>query len=60
VACYKALIAGAAVAGADDIVPILEKNLKEDQAMASWLDQNVNAVVRDYLFQAARTEPAAA
>jgi ferritin-like metal-binding protein YciE len=54
VACYKALIAGASVAGAEDIIPILEKNLKEDQAMASWLDQNVNAVVRDYLFQPAR------
>jgi ferritin-like metal-binding protein YciE len=52
VACYKALIAGAGVAGAEQIVPLLEKNLKEDLAMASWLDQNVNAVVRDYLFNA--------
>jgi ferritin-like metal-binding protein YciE len=60
VACYKALIAGAAVAGADEIVPLLEKNLKEDQAMASWLDQNVNAVVRDYLFQPSRAVPATA
>jgi ferritin-like metal-binding protein YciE len=60
VACYKALIAGAAVAGAEEIVPILEKNLKEDQAMASWLDQNVNAVVRDYLFHSVSTEPATA
>lgn len=60
VACYKALIAGASVAGADEIVPILEKNLKEDQAMASWLDQNVNAVVRDYLFHSVSSEPAAA
>jgi ferritin-like metal-binding protein YciE len=52
VACYKALIAGASVAGADEIVPLLEKNLKEDEAMAIWLDRNVNAVVRDYLFDA--------
>jgi ferritin-like metal-binding protein YciE len=57
VACYKALIAAANVADAESIVPLLEKNLKEDEAMASWLDLNVNAVVRDYLFNA---EPAAA
>jgi ferritin-like metal-binding protein YciE len=57
VACYKALIAAANVAGAESIVPLLEKNLKEDEAMAGWLDLNVNAVVRDYLFNA---EPAAA
>ena len=59
VACYKALIAGASVAGAEEIVPLLEKNLKEDEAMASWLDGNVNAVVRDYLFDAS-TMPATA
>jgi ferritin-like metal-binding protein YciE len=53
VACYKALIAAASVAGAETIVPLLEKNLKEDEAMATWLDRNVNAVVRDYLFDAA-------
>ena len=51
VACYKALIAGATVAGAEEIVPLLEKNLKEDEAMGAWLDGNVAAVVRDYLLQ---------
>ena len=59
VACYKALIAGASVAGAEEIVPLLEKNLKEDQAMATWLDGNVNAVVRDYLFATSRATAAA-
>src|SRR4051812_12885594 len=52
VACYKALIAAANVAGAESIVHLLERNLREDQAMADWLDLNVNAVVRDYLFDA--------
>ena len=52
VACYKALIAAANVAGAESIIPLLEDNLREDEAMARWLDQNVNAVVRDYLFEA--------
>jgi len=60
VACYKALIAAARVAGAESIVPLLEKNLKEDEAMADWLDQNVNAVVRDYLFNASHTMAATA
>lgn len=59
VACYKALIAAANVAGAESIVPLLDKNLKEDEAMAHWLDLNVNAVVRDYLFNAAPVASAA-
>ena len=49
VACYKSLIAAASSAGEDQIVPLLEQNLKEDQAMASWLDMNVGAITRDYL-----------
>ncbi len=53
VACYKSLIAGAAAAGEDELVPLLEQNLKEDSAMAGWLDMNVAAITRDYLFNAA-------
>ena len=58
VACYKALIAGAAAAGEDEIVPLLEQNLKEDQAMASWLDMNVEGITRDYLTSTATTAAA--
>jgi ferritin-like metal-binding protein YciE len=58
VACYKALIAGANAAGEGEIVPLLEQNLKEDTAMASWLDMNVAAITRDYLLNT--TTPAAA
>lgn len=50
VACYKSLIAGASAAGEHGIIPLLEQNLKEDAAMASWLDMNVAAITRDYLF----------
>ena len=50
VACYKSLIAAANAAGEQEIVPLLEQNLKEDSAMASWLDMNVAAITRDYLF----------
>jgi ferritin-like metal-binding protein YciE len=60
VACYKALIAGAMVAGAEEIVPLLETNLKEDEAMAAWLDGNVSAVVRDYLLQGSTATASAA
>ncbi len=49
VACYKSLIAGARAAGEEAIIPLLEQNLKQDQAMAEWLDMNIDAVTRDYL-----------
>ena len=49
VACYKSLIAAAKAAGEEQIVPLLEQNLKEDSAMASWLDMNVAGITRDYL-----------
>jgi ferritin-like metal-binding protein YciE len=49
VACYKSLIAGARAAGEEEIVPLLEQNLKEDVAMAEWLDMNVAGITRDYL-----------
>jgi ferritin-like metal-binding protein YciE len=49
VACYKSLIAGARAAGEEEIVPLLEQNLKEDRAMADWLDMNVEGITRDYL-----------
>ena len=53
VACYKSLIAGATAAGEEEILPLLEQNLKEDAAMASWLDMNIAAITRDYLASAA-------
>lgn len=52
VACYKSLIAGATAAGEHEIVPLLDLNLQEDRAMADWLDTNVAAITRDYLFNA--------
>ncbi len=55
VACYKALIAGAQAAGEEEIVPLLEQNLKQDTAMAEWLDMNIAAITRDYLQNATST-----
>ena len=59
VACYKSLIAGARAAGEQEIVPLLEANLREDRGMAEWLDMNVEAVTRHYLFESASTSAAA-
>src|SRR5213596_1286622 len=58
VACYKSLIAGARAAGQQEIVPLLEANLREDRGMAEWLDMNVEAVTRHYLFESASTSAA--
>ncbi len=55
VACYKSLIAGARSAGEEEIIPLLEQNLKEDRAMADWLDMNVEGITRDYLNTTAAT-----
>jgi ferritin-like metal-binding protein YciE len=53
VACYRALIAAAQFAGEEGIVPLLEQNLSEDTATARWLENNIAAVVRDYLSESA-------
>jgi ferritin-like metal-binding protein YciE len=49
VACYKSLIAGAEAAGEEEIIPLLTQNMKEDTAMAQWLDMNIGVVTREYL-----------
>ncbi len=53
VGCYKSLIAAARAAREEEIVPHLEANLREDKAMAEWLDMNIDGVTREYLFKAA-------
>jgi ferritin-like metal-binding protein YciE len=59
VACYKALLAAARVAGEDRIIEPLTQNLREDAAMARWLDENIDAVIRDYLSEGASRSAAA-
>jgi ferritin-like metal-binding protein YciE len=53
VAAYKALIVAAEMAQEEKIVPLLQENLKQDEAMARWLDENINAMVREYFRSAA-------
>ena len=59
VACYKALIAAARAAGEEQIVEPLAQNMREDAAMARWLDDNIDGVIRDYLNEAATGSAAA-
>jgi ferritin-like metal-binding protein YciE len=46
VACYTALVTAARQCGYPDIASLCEDNLREDQAMATWLLQQVPAVVQ--------------
>lgn len=49
IAAYKSLLAVCGPAGTDTAVTLLEQSLKEEEAMASWLDQNVAKVTLAYL-----------
>lgn len=48
IAAYKSLIALATQSGPSRMVEMLEQNLGEEQAMATWLDQNMEAVTLQY------------
>ena len=45
VACYVALVTAAMKLGYPDIAHLCEENLKEDEAMALWLKQQLPAAV---------------
>jgi len=57
IAAYKSLLTLCGPAGADSARGLLEQSLKEEEAMASWVDQNVGKVTLAYL---SREERAAA
>lgn len=46
VACYKALAIAAREQGQSEVARACEENMREDQAMADWLDQQLPSVVR--------------
>jgi ferritin-like metal-binding protein YciE len=54
IAAYKSLLALCGPAGADITRTLLEQSLKEEEAMASWVDQNVAKVTLAYLNKAER------
>jgi ferritin-like metal-binding protein YciE len=49
IAAYKSLLALCGLAGADGSRSLLEQSLKEEQDMASWVDQNVPRITLSYL-----------
>jgi ferritin-like metal-binding protein YciE len=49
IAAYKSLLTLCGPAGADSARSLLEQSLKEEEAMASWVDQNVAKVTMAYL-----------
>jgi ferritin-like metal-binding protein YciE len=48
IAAYKSLIALANAAGDSEAAGLLQANLDEEEAMADWLDQNIEAVTLQY------------
>jgi ferritin-like metal-binding protein YciE len=49
VACYKALATAAADAGQASVARLCEENMREDEQMARWLDQQLPKVVKHSL-----------
>lgn len=49
IATYKSLLTLCGPAGAESARPLLEQSLKEEQAMAKWLDSHVEDVTLQYL-----------
>ncbi len=49
VACYRALIAAARDIGEAAVARLCEENLREDEAMARWLDEQIPNLVKQTL-----------
>ena len=49
IATYRTLIALADMAGKSDLRPRLEESLREEEAMAKWFDENLDAIVRRFV-----------
>lgn len=47
IACYRALIAAAQEEGRPEIARACEENLREDEAMARWLEQQLPGIVHE-------------
>ena len=58
IASYNVLIATARIIGDDEAITIYEQNLAEEQSMANWLAQNMEATTDNYLRTLDSGEPA--
>jgi ferritin-like metal-binding protein YciE len=57
IAAYKSLLTMASAAG-DNIREALKQSLQEEETMASWLNEHVNEITRQYLRHAQQTSAA--
>lgn len=56
IAAYKSLLAMCgSVSGADSCAPLLRESLREEEAMAKWIDANIEKVTNDFLLRQAST-----
>jgi ferritin-like metal-binding protein YciE len=49
IAAYKSLLSLADLTGMSSAKPLLEASLKEEEAMAAWIDKNIDNVTRSYV-----------
>jgi ferritin-like metal-binding protein YciE len=49
IAAYKSLLTLADIADMSAVKPTLEVSLKEEEAMAAWIDQNIESVTKAYV-----------
>ncbi len=61
IATYRTLITLAKMAGKSELLPLLEETLHEEEAMAAWLDDNLEPITRRFVeLKAAERQAAAA
>jgi ferritin-like metal-binding protein YciE len=49
IAAYKSLLTLCGPAGASNARGLLEQSLKEEEAMAAWVDQSIGKITMEYL-----------
>lgn len=59
VATYRSLITLADMAGKPELCPRLQETLREEEAMAAWYDDNIDAITRRYVERMASAQQAA-
>jgi len=59
IAAYESLLELAELAGAREILPLLEETLREERAMADWLGNSIRQVTREYVQRRERKDRAA-
>jgi len=51
IAAYKSLIATAQAIGEQRIIPVLQENLREEEAMAQWIEERLAQMTQQFIAQ---------